>query len=369
MKIATYNIQNLFHRHKSLWENTLSHNVKQWVAELDDLMLRADKSPNDIDRVRELSFLLGFEQVDMHRYGTLRTRNGELYLKQGVQGGEPKAGTSSLWNGWLPIHTRPVPKQSQNHKARTILDVGADILLLQEVEDLYSLVSFHQTYLQQTHMLDDVEIHVFEGNEGKGRGFGIVLYGGHHLRGLVTHRYLRNSQGGLLFPLNCQEYHITSDTHGTMVLICAQFSKESEQFRREQAHALARIYGNLRSEGHQSIMVSGTFYDPSFANTLAPLLRETDLQSVSRHPRFVSDTDLGNHAHYHSMTAYRKGINLKQQDYLLVSPPLWERSIGAGLHRKGIWPDNHGKWPIYPTLQKRAHAASEHPLLWAEIQP
>lgn len=367
MKIASYNIQNLFHRHKSLVQHSLSHNLCQWVEELDALMIRADKSPDDIDRVRELTFLLGFEQVDIHRYGTLRTRNGELYLKQSVQGGEAKAGTSSLWNGWLPIQTQPISSRSQQHKAKTLLDVGMDILLLQEVEDLPSLVSFHQAYLQQPHGLDDPEIHVFEGNEGKGRGFGIVLGKEYHLQGMVTHRYVKDSKGALLFPLDCQEYHIISDTCGSLIFILAQFSKESEQLRREQALALAEIYGHLRGEGHQNVVVSGTFYDPSFANTLTPLLRESDLQSVSGHPEFVADTDLGDHAHYHSMTAYRKGINLKQKDYLLVSSPLWERTVAAGLNRKGIWPGNHSKWPIYPSLQKRAHAASEHPLLWCEL--
>ncbi|MCR9229014.1 MAG: endonuclease/exonuclease/phosphatase family protein [Flavobacteriaceae bacterium] len=369
MKIASYNIQNLFHRHKTLVQHTLSHNVRQWAQELDALMLRADKSPDDIDRVRELTFLLGFEQVDMHRYGTLRIRNGELFLKQGAEGGEPKAGTSSLWNGWLPIQTMPIPVKAQQHKARTILDIGADILLLQEVEDLPSRKEFHQSYLRLSALVGEPERHVFEGNEGKGRGFGIVLRNGFHLRGFVTHRYVRDSKGESLFTLDCQEYYITSGTGDTMVMVLAQFSKESEQLRREQAQALAEIYEQLRGEGHRYIVVSGTFYEPSFANTLAPLLRETDLRSVSRHPEFISDSDLGNHAHYHSLTAYRKGINLRQQDYLLVSSPLWDRTVGAGLHRKGIWPGNHGKWPVFPNLLKKHHAASEHPLLWAEIIP
>ncbi|MEE1963943.1 hypothetical protein V1387_14715 [Allomuricauda taeanensis] len=114
-------------------------------------------------------------------------------------------------------------------------------------------------------------------------------------------------------------------------------------------------------------MVSGTFYDPSFAGTLAPLLKETDLYSASRHPEFMADYDLDGHAHYHSMTAYRKGVNLKQQDYLLVSPSLWKRTIGAGLHRKGIWPGNQGKWPIYSTLRNSGMAASEHPVLYVEL--
>ncbi len=368
MKIASYNIQNLFHRHKSFRDHTLSHNVKQWVAELDNLMLRADKSPNEMDRVRELSFLLGFDQVDMYQYGTLRTRNGELYLKQGAQGGEPKAGTSSLWNGWLALQTVPVPVRSQQHKAKTILEVGPDILLLQEVEDAASLVEFHDRFLKSPDALTEPEIHVFEGNEANGRNLGVLLRNGYRLQGFVTHRYVRGVKGRLLFPLDCQEYHIVSASGEQLVAIMAQFSKSNEDDRRNQARAVADMYMGLRGNGHRDIVVCGTFYDPSFADTLAPLLRETDLHTASRHPEFMADNDLDGHAQYHSMTAYRKGVNLKQQDYLLVSPSLWERTIGAGLHRKGIWPGNRGKWPVYPTMQKADQAASEHPLLWMETK-
>lgn len=367
MKLACYNIQNLFHRHKSFMGQTLSHNIKQWVGELDALMRRADKSPNDIDRVRELSFLLGFDQVDMHHYGVLRSRNGELYLKQGTKGNEPKAGTSSLWNGWLALQTVPVPPKAQMHKAKSILDVQADVLLLQEVEDLPSLVEFHNIFLKPTEAPWETEIHVFEGNEAKGRNFGVVLCNGYRLQSFVTHRYERNEKGHLLFPLDCQEYHITSPSGAGFVVLLAQFSKDSDIHRREQARALAKIYNNLLEKGHDAIVVGGTFYEPSFSNTLAPLFKRTDLYSTSRHPEFVSDHDMGDHRHYHSMTAYRKGVNLKQQDYLLVSPILWGSTVGAGLHRKGIWPGNHGKWPIYPSLQKKGQAASEHPVLWACI--
>lgn len=368
MKIASYNVQNLFHRHKSFREHTLSHTIKQWMAELDGLMLRADKSLNDMDKVRELSFLLGFDQVDMHHYGTLRTRNGELYLKQGVEGREPKAGSSGLWSGWLALQTVPVPVRSQQHKAKTILEVGADILLLQEVEDGASLMEFHDVFLKSTDVLVEPEIHVFEGNEAKGRNFGILLRNGNRLQAFVAHKYLRNKKGKLVFPLDCQQYHIASASGEGFVFLLAQFSKSSEHERREQARAVSDIYTTLRGNGYQNIVVGGTFCDPPFSDVLAPLLRETDLHSASRHPEFIADPDLDGHAHYYSMTAYRKGVNLRQQDYLLVSPPLWKKTIGAGLHRKGIWPGSHGKWPIYSTIEKETHAASEHPLLWMEIK-
>ena len=367
MKIATYNVQNLFHRHKSFLAHDLSHNIKQWVGELDALMRRADKSPNDIDRVRELSFLLGFDQVDMQQYGVLRSRNGELYLKQGAQGREPKAGINSLWNGWLALQTVPISAKALMHKAKSILEVGADVLLLQEVEDLPSLVEFHNMYLKPSDMPWDTELHVFEGNEAKGRNFGVLLRNGFHLKSFVTHRYVRNEKVELLFPLDCQEYHITSPTGFAMVVLLGQFSKTDEHRRKEQADALARIYNNLLQKGEKDIVVCGTFYDLSFSKTLAPLFKGTDLHLTTRHPEFVSDKDLGRHGHYHSMTAYRKGVNLKQQDYLLISPSLWERTRTAGLHRKGIWPGNNGKWPIFPGLQKKGQAASAHPILWASM--
>ena len=48
MKIATFNIQNLFHRDKSLLEKPYGKNLNDWINELDALMLHPSKSLNQV---------------------------------------------------------------------------------------------------------------------------------------------------------------------------------------------------------------------------------------------------------------------------------------------------------------------------------
>ena len=142
MKIASFNIQNLFHRDKSLLVKFMGKNITDWTEELDHLMKHGEKGPNDYDRIRELSFLLGFERNITQNFGVLRRRNGELYLKQGSVLHQPKAAEHTLWQGWMPIHTTPISKKAVQHKAMVIAQANPDILLLQEVEDKASLNIF-----------------------------------------------------------------------------------------------------------------------------------------------------------------------------------------------------------------------------------
>ena len=108
MKIATYNVDNLFHRDKSLVTSSLNKSVLNWFHEMEYLMRRVLKSPRDLDRIKELSFLLGFERAHPKTYAIMRKRGGELYLRGSVSSFEDKASCLSKWYGWLPVQTVPI---------------------------------------------------------------------------------------------------------------------------------------------------------------------------------------------------------------------------------------------------------------------
>jgi hypothetical protein len=77
--------------------------------------------------------------------------------------------------------------------------------------------------------------------------------------------------------------------------------------------------------------------------------------------------DKGKDAGYHSLGAYRMGVNIKQKDYLLLSPELFVKLKSSGLNRKGIWPVKQPMWTTYPTMQNKIHAASEHHAIWGDF--
>ncbi len=61
------------------------------------------------------------------------------------------------------------------------------------------------------------------------------------------------------------------------------------------------------------------------------------------------------------------GVNIRQKDYMLLSPEMFKRVRKSGLNRKAIWPDKPGKWTIYNSILNKEQAASEHPVIWADL--
>src|SRR5690606_12884272 len=129
------NIQNLFHRHKDLIKMPAGECARQWINEMDSLMRRSGKLPRDIERINELSFLLGFDNLNKSSYAVMRSRGGELYFKGQPSSIESRANFLTEWKGWTEIKTLPVDPEATYNKARLVAEVNADVLLLQEVED------------------------------------------------------------------------------------------------------------------------------------------------------------------------------------------------------------------------------------------
>ena len=70
MKIAIFNVQNLFHRDRSLIQKTIGKCVSDWIVEFDTLLTK-EKSASNTERLKELSFLLDFDKT----YQNLETLN------------------------------------------------------------------------------------------------------------------------------------------------------------------------------------------------------------------------------------------------------------------------------------------------------
>lgn len=63
MKIATFNIQNLFHRHCDLIELESEIKSEIWREEFEHLYLKENRNARDYNRMRELANLLGFHNA------------------------------------------------------------------------------------------------------------------------------------------------------------------------------------------------------------------------------------------------------------------------------------------------------------------
>ncbi|MFS4467534.1 hypothetical protein [Maribacter sp. 2210JD10-5] len=374
MKIATFNIQNLFHRDRSFLEKPYSKCVYDWIAEMDNLIRKKNYNPTDSNRMRELSFLLGFDKSYQLPYAVMRRRAGFLFLKGMDYSKELQASELTDWNGWIALQTVPIHAIAIKNKARVIAEVNPDILLVQEIEDKASLSEFNTELLPEFNCKPFEQLFVIQGNNQGGHETGILTKNGYQILSVKSHQYDTDDSGNPLFQNDFLEYEIQTPSKTTIWLLAVHLQPQekdkehSDNLRKKQAQRVAEVYQKLRSEGRTQIAVLGTLNSVSYCHSLAPLLQETDLKDIPKHERFNVDFDKGVDADYFRLGAYRLGVNIKQKDYLLLSPQLFKNVKQGGLNRKAIWPNKKPVWSIYPNISKKEHEASEHPAVWASFK-
>ena len=370
MKIATFNVQNLFHRDKSLLEKPFGKNLTDWINELDMLMLQPSKSLKSQDRIRELSFLIGFEKSSPRPYAVLRRKSGFLYMKGLSHSSENKATEVTNWNGWIELQTVPIHPKSTEHKAQVIANVNPDILLLQEIEDRASFEDFNQLVLPKHDCKPFKHSFVIQGNDMNSLEMGIAFRQGYNLEAVRTHNINKTTNDD---SKNLIEYEISTPLKETIWLLNVYLKKttnnkkQSDKIRKKQITKIAEVYNKLISEGKTNIVIAGTFNVPSYCDSLSPLLQKTDVKDITKHLSFEVDIDKGNDSTYFRLGAYRMGVNIKQKDYMLFSPALFNKMKDSGLNRKAMWPEKRPQWRVYKSISNKNVAASEHPLVWCNM--
>ena len=371
MKVASFNMENIFFRDERLIKKNVSNCLSSWMAEFEDLMSRESRPQKNYVRLRELSFLLGFHQSALEPYVILRRKAGQLYMRRRTSEPEIKAHVSTGWNGWIKLCSRPIDEIALRNKARLITEVNPDVLIVQEVEDRQSLLDFNEIYLPEEVQYSNV--YVLGGNDSMGRELGILTKSSVSISGAKNYADKIMKNGKNLFDLDFQEYDLIDAKGDSLVIMSAcMVEKEPGQekadlHRKSQAEEIALTYEKRRGNGFKNVIIAGTFNVPSYCETLSPLLQGTDLKEIKKHKSFNVDLDQGKDAGYYSLGAYRKGVNTKQQDYLLLSPELFQRVENSGLNRKGIFPGKKDQFKSYATVVSEQTQASSHPITWFKL--
>ena len=373
MKIATFNIQNLFHRDRSFLDKPFHECNDVWQTELDELLVKDTKNAEDNDRIRELSLLVGIDNSYQLPYAVLRRKAGFLFLKGKNYSKELKASELTDWNGWVALQNYPLDPIAVENKARVIADVNPDILILQEIEDRASLEEFNKDFLPRFGCIPFQQTFVVQGNDRRGQEIGILTRIGYEIKSVRSHIYDINRQREFVFDKDLVEYEILTARGNSLWILVTHLQERTEKkelsdkIRIAQAEKIAEVFNHLYSDGKRHIAVMGTFNAASYCNSVAPLLRN-NLKEVTKHPSFNVDFDNGKDAGYYSLGAYRMGVNIKQKDYFLLSPELFEKTKSSGLNRKGVWPEKRPLWTVYPSMNHKNHAASEHPAIWGDFE-
>jgi endonuclease/exonuclease/phosphatase family metal-dependent hydrolase len=375
MRLACYNVENLFARAKAMngedWQD--GRKVLEDFARFNALIGKPAYSAADKRRMVELLEALGLGRSDDAEYVRLRRNRGDFLRRPKGGGIEILAEGRADWNGWVELEREPVDDVAMLMTARVVHDLGADVIGIVEAESRPALKDFSDQLLPRVEGAPFAQVMLIDGNDRRGIDCAIMTREGFRIAGMRSHVDDRDEDGPV-FSRDCPEYEIATPSGARLVVLVNHFKskgfgakRDSDAKRRRQAASVAAIYRALRAAGQDNVAVLGDLNDTppdSDADPLAPLLRGTDLRDISVLP---GHEDGGRPGTYGGSTAGNK------IDYILLSPALAARLTGSGVFRMGMWPGvRPPRWETYAEIDPRQgglerHAASDHAALFADL--
>lgn len=369
MKIAAYNVENLFDRPIAfnLDDTAEGSAIIDAVSEINILFGKPVYEASDRERMLELIELLELTKP-RPPYAIFRKIRGSLWKKPRNAPMTIVANGRSDWVGWVELRTEANNAVAVMNTGRVIAEVGADVLAVIEAEDRIALMQFSDQVLTMLEAAPYDEIMLIDGNDERGIDVGLMVTNGYSIGLMRSHIADMMANGERVYSRDCPEYEIITPGGESIWVLPNHFKSKyggndpiSIAKRTAQAVRTAEIYEALRANGNDNVVVLGDLNDTPDAAALTRLLEQTDLREVTDHPNFSSGEFAGT-------GTFGLGNDSNKIDYLLLSPALFERVTAAGLFRKGAWPGSRPqRWEVFPELDAKIHAASDHHLIWAEI--
>lgn len=368
VRIAAYNVENLFDRAKALNAETWAQGrpVLDRHARINKLLAKSVYTERDKANIVLLLEELGLgKSDDGGEFAMLRQNRGRLVKRPKAGGIEIVASGREEWVGWVELKTEAVDELATRHTAMVIRDTNADILGVVEAENRISLRDFSKVLLAQVDARPYPHVMVIDGNDGRGIDVGILTRDGFAIGEIVSHV----DDGGVaneVFSRDCPEYTVRTSSGASIVVMVNHFKSkgygkpaDSNARRKRQAERVAELYRARRDAGQENVVVLGDLNDTPDSDPLSPLIAGTDLKDISTHPRYRGDGRPG---------TYANGTASNKIDYILLSPALYAKVTDGTVLRKGVWGGTNGTlFPHYESMTKAHHAASDHAALVAEV--
>lgn len=368
MKLAVYNVENLFDRAKAMnldsWED--GRPVLEKFAALNGLLGQIHYSPADKTRMTELMRELGLEKSDTGPFVILRRNRGGLLRRPKTGGIVIEADGRADWVGSLELRDEPVNEHAMRNTARVMMDLEADVLGVVEAESRPVLAAFNSEILPALGGTPFRHVMLIDGNDERGIDVGLMTREGYPIGTMCSRVDDRLPNGQPIFSRDCPQFEVTTPSGARLLVLVNHLKSKgyggtaaSNAKRKAQAERVAEIYKGLIEGGAEHVAVIGDLNDTPASAPLAPLIGGTDLTDIFDHPAF---DDGGYPGTYGLCNAANK------IDYLLLSPALFERVQAGGVFRTGMWPGSRPRrWEAYPEVGQPADAGSDHAALWAEI--
>jgi endonuclease/exonuclease/phosphatase family metal-dependent hydrolase len=369
MKLASFNLENIFDRPKALNLATWTEGkpILEQVQKLSVILNKPVYSAADKKKIKEALKTLGVDKKDDGgKFVILRQNRGHLVKRPAGKPIEIVATGRGAWVGWIELKTEEVNEIATRNTAQVVRDVNPDVLGVIEVDNRIALKRFNEQLIPQVGGVGYEHVMLIDGNDDRGIDVGLVTRSGFDIMSMCSHVDDRHN-GQRLFSRDCPEYEIKLPSGQRLLLLINHFKSKgfgtasvSNAKRKAQAAKVRAIY-DQRLADNPRIAVIGDLNDSPDTGPLDPLLKSgSTLKDIFTHPSFQDDT--GRPGTFGNATKSQK------LDYILLSPHLFAAVTAAGVLRKGVWGGKNGTlWPHYDEMKEAVHAASDHAALWVEL--
>src|SRR5438128_6783716 len=227
MKLASYNVENLFQRARAMNGETHAEGADALAkhAEMNAILGKDKYQKKDKNRIIQLMKELGIDKKDDGgQFVILRQNRGHL-VKRGKGGLEVVADGRSDWIGWLDLKMEAVNEVATRMTAQVIHDVGADVIGLVEAESRPALVRFHDDVVSLVHGTSYQHIMLIDGNDERGIDVAIMTRNGFGLESIRSH-VDDEENGKRIFSRDCAEYHIRTPANDRLIVLVNHFKSK-----------------------------------------------------------------------------------------------------------------------------------------------
>jgi endonuclease/exonuclease/phosphatase family metal-dependent hydrolase len=379
IRIASFNVENLFARPKAFRSTDLSvaEPILEAYREVNLLMRRASYAPADKARMLQLLVQLDIYYVNAH--GAIRRRESVdpewawLRKNRGDFDEQPHDATQDIriladgrddWIGWVELATEPTDETGTRMTARVIQDVGADVLGVVEAEDRPALLRFNEDLLggMYGHAM------LIDGNDERGIDVALLTRPGFAINPIRSNVDLHDDVG-VVFSRDCPQYVVQTPSGAAIHVLVNHFKSQSGgggAKRRRQAAAVRAIAEGLVA-ANQHVVVLGDLNEGPPAGAT---------QAVNLEPLYSGTSPL---VDCYSLAGFQVGDRLgsygscglgNRLDYIFVSRSLLPSYDGGGLFRTGLWGDRTTRpdaCDTYEEMTESAHQASDHAAIYVDL--
>lgn len=362
IKIATFNLENLFTRPAAmnLATDAAGRKAIEDHAAANAITTKGVYTAADKAKLLTLSQKYGWHLLNPPKNALVQLQKirGRLFKKPQNSPLQVVANGRDDWTGWFELRRSDIDWKATFNTGRAIDAVKPDILVTIEVENRPTMKHFLEQILQTKFQLDYPHFMVIDGNDDRGIDVGIMSR--FPIRTIRSHVGDLDANGNRIFSRDCPEFDIDLPSGQSIVVLPNHFKskrngndQESQDKRLAQAtraHDIA--VAALQRSPH--VLIAGDLNDLPASVPLAPLFAN-GFRDVSDHADYPTDRP----------GTYDTGLPSHKLDYLLLSPQLWGKLHTTGIERRGSY--HPATWTPFDTVTKASEEASDHHLVWANI--